>query len=547
MFRAEFKGENVGSNGFILISHDWSDEYLISDIFLISVTRFLPNFLSLKIKIKLPLCHRLVIFVPLDLRYSTMPQIVTDLDILHEAPAADQAPITSQETNTGKGRKLFIESYGCQMNFSDSEIVASIMHENGFDTTDSAEKADLIFLNTCAIRENAEQKIRNRLVHLKGMKNRKPELVIGVLGCMAERLKTKLLEEEKMVDMVVGPDAYRDLPNLVGSVDEGDKAVNVFLSREETYADVTPVRLNSNGVTAFVSIMRGCDNMCSFCVVPYTRGRERSRDAQSIVDEAKDLFSKGYKEVTLLGQNVDSYKWKAEGSDDKVVNFANLLELVALINPDLRIRFSTSHPKDITDEVLHTMKKYDNICNYIHLPAQSGNSRILKLMNRTYDREWYMGRVQAIREILGHDCGISTDMIVGFCSETEEEHQDSITLMKEVDYDYGYMFAYSERPNTPAAKKLADDVPEDVKQRRLAEIIKVHRESALTRNLNHIGKVHRVLIEGTSKRSSDQLFGRNDQNAVVVFDKAQHEKGQYVNVLVTSCTGGTLIGEVVNG
>jgi tRNA-2-methylthio-N6-dimethylallyladenosine synthase len=476
-----------------------------------------------------------------------MSQIVTDLDILHDVPTADQAPITSQETNTGKGRKLFIESYGCQMNFSDSEIVASIMHENGFDTTDSAEKADLIFLNTCAIRENAEQKIRNRLVHLKGMKNRKPELVIGVLGCMAERLKTKLLEEEKMVDMVVGPDAYRDLPNLVGSVDEGDKAVNVFLSREETYADVTPVRLNSNGVTAFVSIMRGCDNMCSFCVVPYTRGRERSRDAHSIVDEARDLFSKGYKEVTLLGQNVDSYKWKAEGSDDKVVNFANLLELVALIDPDLRVRFSTSHPKDITDEVLHTLKKYDNICNYIHLPAQSGNSRILKLMNRTYDRAWYMGRVQAIREILGHDCGISTDMIVGFCGETEEEHQDSIALMKEVDYDYGYLYAYSERPNTPAAKKLVDDVPEDVKQRRLAEIIKVHRESALTRNLNHIGKVHRVLIEGTSKRSADQLFGRNDQNAVVVFDKAQHYKGQYVNVLVTSCTGGTLIGEVVTG
>jgi tRNA-2-methylthio-N6-dimethylallyladenosine synthase len=381
---------------------------------------------------------------------------------------------------------------------------------------------------------------------LTGLKNRKPGLVIGVLGCMAERLKTQLLEEEKMVDMVVGPDAYRDLPNLVGSVDEGDKAVNVFLSREETYADVTPVRLNTNGVTAFVSIMRGCDNMCSFCVVPYTRGRERSRDAHSIVAEARDLFSKGYREVTLLGQNVDSYKWKAE-SEGTLVNFAHLLEMVALIDPDLRIRFSTSHPKDITDEVLHTMKKYDNICNYIHLPAQSGNSRILKLMNRTYDRTWYMGRVQAIREIIGPDCGISTDMIVGFCSETEEEHQDSISLMKDVDYDYGYMFAYSERPNTPAAKKLMDDVPEDVKQRRLAEIIKVHRESSLKRNLNHVAKVHRVLIEGTSKRSADQLFGRNDQNAVVVFDKGNLAKGQYVNVLVTSCTGGTLIGEVVNG
>jgi tRNA-2-methylthio-N6-dimethylallyladenosine synthase len=377
------------------------------------------------------------------------------------------------------------------------------------------------------------------------MKNRKPDLVIGVLGCMAERLKTKLLQEEKMVDMVVGPDAYRDLPNLIGNVDEGDKAVNVFLSKEETYGDITPMRLNSNGVTAFISIMRGCDNMCSFCVVPYTRGRERSRDAESVVAEAKDLFSKGYREVTLLGQNVDSYKWSSkEGSE--VVNFAQLLEMVALVDPDLRIRFSTSHPKDITDEVLHTMKKYDNICNYIHLPAQSGNDRILKLMNRTYNREWYMGRVKAIHEILGKDCGISTDMIVGFCSETEEEHQDSVNLIKEVDYDYGYLFSYSERPNTPAAKKLKDNISEETKQRRLAEIIKVHRESALKRNLNHVGKVQRVLVEGISKRSQEQLFGRNDQNAVVIFDRGNLQKGQYVNVLVTSCTGGTLLGEVLN-
>ena len=476
-----------------------------------------------------------------------MSQLVADLDVLQQAPSADQAPITTQETNTGKGRKLYIESYGCAMNFSDSEIVASIMFENGFDTTDSAEKADLIFLNTCAIRENAEQKIRYRLNHLRGNKRRNPNLVIGVLGCMAERLKTKLLEEEKMVDMVVGPDAYRDLPNLVNTVDTGQKAVNVFLSRDETYADITPVRLGTNGVTAFISIMRGCDNMCSFCVVPYTRGRERSRDAISIVNEAMDLFSKGYREVTLLGQNVDSYRapspLERAGGE---VNFAQLLEMVALVDPELRVRFSTSHPKDITDDVLRTMKRYDNICNYIHLPAQSGNSRILKRMNRTYDREWYMNRVNAIREIMGVDCGISTDMIVGFSGETEEDHQDSLSLMKEVDYDYGYLYAYSERPNTPAAKKYPDDVPEEVKQRRLAEIIKIHRESALKRNMNHVGKTHRVLIEGPSKRSADQLFGRNDQNAVVVFDKADFKKGDYVNVLVTSCTGGTLLGEVVN-
>ncbi len=472
-----------------------------------------------------------------------MPQLVNDIDLLQEAPAQNQAPLTTPETNTGKSRKLYIESYGCQMNFSDSEIVASIMAENGFDTTDSAEKADLIFLNTCAIRENAEQKIRNRLVHLKGMKKNNPGLVVGVLGCMAERLKTKLLEEEKMVDMVVGPDAYRDLPNLVEQVDEGDKAVNVFLSREETYADITPVRLNSNGVTAFISIMRGCDNMCSFCVVPFTRGRERSRDAGSIVAEARDLFEKGYREVTLLGQNVDSYKWTAETGE--TVNFANLLEMAALVNPDLRIRFSTSHPKDITNEVLHTMKKYDNICNYIHLPAQSGNSRILKIMNRTYDRDWYLDRVRAIREIIGPHCGISTDIITGFCSETEEEHRDSVSLMKEVEYDFAYMFAYSERPNTPAAKKYPDDIPYETKLRRLNEIIEVQRQNSLKRNRLHVGKVQRVLIEGTSKRSEEQLFGRNDQNVVVVFDRGNLKPGQYADVKITGCTGGTLFGEVI--
>jgi len=363
---------------------------------------------------------------------------------------------------------------------------------------------------------------------------------------MAERLKTKLLEEEQMVDMVVGPDSYRDLPNLVGTVDAGDKGVNVFLSREETYADISPVRLNSNGVTAFISIMRGCDNMCSFCVVPYTRGRERSRDVHSILNEAKDLFNQGYREVTLLGQNVDSYKWTPEnGGSESLVNFAGLLDQVAQINPDLRVRFSTSHPKDITDEVLLTMKKHDNICKYVHLPAQSGNSRILKLMNRTYDREWYLDRVAAIRRILGDECGLSTDMIVGFCSETEEEHGDSLSLMKLVDYDFGYLFSYSERPNTPAAKKFSDDIPEDVKLRRLQEIIAIHRESAHSRNQKHVGKVHRVLIEGVSKRSDKQLYGRNDQNAVVVFDREDFQPGQYVNVLVTLSTGGTLLGEAI--
>jgi tRNA-2-methylthio-N6-dimethylallyladenosine synthase len=428
------------------------------------------------------------------------------------------------------------------MNFSDSEIVASIMLDNGFDTTDAAEKADLIFLNTCAIRDNAEQKIRHRLTHLNGLKNRKPGLVIGVLGCMAERLKTKLLEEEKMVDLVVGPDAYRDLPNLVGAVDEGDKAVNVFLSREETYADITPVRLNSNGVTAFISIMRGCDNMCSFCVVPFTRGRERSRDAVSIVAEARDLFAKGFREVTLLGQNVDSYKW--EGPDG-TVNFARLLEQVAAVDPALRVRFSTSHPKDITDEVLYTMSRWENICNYIHLPAQSGNSEVLRKMNRTYDREWYMDRIRAIREIIGDHCGISTDIITGFCGETEEEHADTLSLMREVEYDFAYMFAYSERPNTPAAKKFADDVPYDTKVRRLNEVIEIQRASSLVRNRLHVGKVQKVLIEGESRRSDLQWFGRNDQNAVVVFDKGTHLPGDYVQVEITGCTGATLFGHVV--
>lgn len=377
------------------------------------------------------------------------------------------------------------------MNFSDSEIVASILQKQGFDTTSDAENADLIFLNTCAIRDNAEQRIRNRLQHLTGLKKKKPELVIGVLGCMAERLKSKLLEEEKIVDLVAGPDAYRDLPSLISEVEEGHKAVNVFLSREETYADISPVRLNSNGITAFISIMRGCDNMCSFCVVPFTRGRERSRDPQSIVAEAQELFNQGYREVTLLGQNVDSYLWSSDPnvisltgekkavkkgvdlSGITIVNFAQLLEKVAQVHPDLRVRFSTSHPKDMTDEVLHAMARYENVCNYIHLPAQSGNDRILEKMNRGYTRAWYLNRVKAIREIIGEDCGISTDMISGFCSETESEHQETLSLMEEVVYDFAYMFYYSERPNTSAAKKWEDDVALDEKKRRLNEVIQL--------------------------------------------------------------------------
>lgn len=487
-----------------------------------------------------------------------MENIIKDIDIISpdEAQACDFK--TTEEENTGKSKKLYIESYGCQMNFSDSEIVASIMKENGFDTTSDFEQADVIFLNTCSIREKAEQTVRNRLNQFNTVKKNKPELTIGVLGCMAERLKEKLLEEEKIVDVVVGPDAYRDLPNLVASAEEGNKGVNTFLSREETYADISPVRLNSNGVTAFISIMRGCDNMCSFCVVPFTRGRERSRDPHSIVNEAKELFEKGYKEVTLLGQNVDSYKWSPEENnkarlnkkEDEVstlVNFAKLLEMVALVDPALRIRFSTSHPKDITDEVLYTMKKYDNICKYIHLPVQSGNSRVLELMNRTYDRDWYLDRVRAIREILGEECGISSDMIAGFCTETEEEHQDTLTLMDIVKYDFSYMFYYSERPGTLAAKKYTDDIPLEVKKRRLAEIIEKQNSLSLERNKLDIGKIQEILIEGTSKRSEAQLKGRNSANKVVIIDNdGQLKKGDYVQVKIYDCSPATLFGEVVS-
>lgn len=488
-----------------------------------------------------------------------MDQIIQDIDIVdRNSQEAMDTVKTSKEENTGKTKKLYIESYGCQMNFADSEIVTSIMKENGYDTTSEFENADVVFLNTCSIREKAETTVRNRLNHFNAVKKRKPEMTIGVLGCMAERLKDKLLEEEKIVDVVVGPDAYRDLPKLVESAEEGLKAVNTFLSREETYADISPVRLNSNGVSAFISIMRGCDNMCSFCVVPFTRGRERSRDPHSIVKEAQDLFDQGYREVTLLGQNVDSYKW-SEGENNKawlekmekkgeevaIVNFANLLEMVAKVSPDLRVRFSTSHPKDITDEVLHTMKKYENICKYIHLPAQSGNSRVLDLMNRTYTREWYINRVDAIREILGEECGISSDMIAGFCTETEEEHQDTLTLMDYVQYDFSYMFFYSERPGTLAAKKFEDDIPLDIKKRRLKEIIEKQQAISLERNKLDVGQTQKILIEGTSKRSEEHLQGRNSANKVVIFPKGTEVKGEYVNVKIHDCTAATLFGDIV--
>ncbi|MBW3128573.1 tRNA (N6-isopentenyl adenosine(37)-C2)-methylthiotransferase MiaB [Hymenobacter profundi] len=466
------------------------------------------------------------------------------VDATTHAHEPTEAVRVSPATRTGRQRKLYIESYGCQMNFSDSEIVSSILFNEGFDTTDDLAGADLVLLNTCSIREKAEQTVRMRLKQINSHKKRRPGMLVGVLGCMAERLKTKFLEEEKIVDLVVGPDAYRDLPQLISQVDGGQKAVNVLLSREETYADITPVRLNSNGVTAFISIMRGCDNMCSFCVVPFTRGRERSRDTHSIVQEARDLVAAGYKEVTLLGQNVDSYKWASEDGAERV-NFAQLLERVALVSPELRVRFSTSHPKDITDEVLHTMARHENICKYIHLPAQSGNSRVLALMNRTYDRPWYEERVQAIRRILGDDCAISTDMIAGFCSETEEEHQDTLTLIDFAQYDMGYNFFYSERPGTLAARKLADDIPLETKKRRLQEIIDRQQLHARARYARMVGRVHKVLVENTSKRSKEHLSGRNSQNQVVIFPKGSFQKGDYVNVFVSSTTGGALLGEAV--
>lgn len=458
------------------------------------------------------------------------------------------------------GRLAYIETYGCQMNFSDTEIVASVLTEMQYGFTNEVDEADLIFINTCSIRENAESKVWNRLKQFRKKKAEKPHLMVGVLGCMAERLKDKLIDQEKLVDMVVGPDAYRDLPQLIEEVSAGQKAVNVLLSREETYANIAPVRLNSNGVSAFITIMRGCDNMCTFCVVPFTRGRERSRDPESIVAEAQALFDQGYREVTLLGQNVDSYKWspddslkgkaqieKAERKGEAVqtITFAQLLEQVAQISPALRVRFSTSHPKDITDEVLFAMARYDNICNYIHLPLQSGSSRVLELMNRGYTQEWYLEKVRRIREVIPH-CAISSDIITGFCTETEEEHQMTLDVIQQSRYEHAFMFAYSERPGTPAAKRLEDNVPEAVKKRRLQEVIALQNEISKEINQGDIGQVYKVLIEGNSRRSADDWCGRNDHNKMVVFAKqGDHQAGDYVMVQIKSATSATLKGEMV--
>lgn len=459
--------------------------------------------------------------------------------------ALDSPRISTDYEQTDLLGKVYIESYGCQMNFADSEVVTSILIDKGYGTTSNIDEADTILLNTCAIRDNAENKIRHRLQTFKGLKAKRPDITIGILGCMAERLKTKLIEEEKLVDLVAGPDSYRDLPNLLEQIENGQKAINVFLSKEETYGNIEPVRLHTNGVSAFVSIMRGCDNMCSFCVVPFTRGRERSRDLDSIINECQTLFNQGYREVNLLGQNVDSYRWKNPNTGEEI-NFSLLLEKTAQIHPDLRIRFSTSHPKDITNEVLYTMARHENICKNIHLPAQSGNNRILELMNRTYTREWYLDRIKAIKTILGDDCGISHDIIAGFCSETEEEHQDTLSLLEEVQYDFGYMFIYSERPGTPAAKKYKDDVPDEVKSRRLSEIIELQRKHSGIRNNQYIGRVQKILVEGNSKKSDKHHFGKTDSNKVVVFPKGSEKIGDYVHVKITSSTTGTLIGELVN-
>lgn len=499
-------------------------------------------------------------------------------------------------------KKFYIESYGCAMNFADSEVVVSILNKEGFGATRQLEEADLIFINTCSIREKAELTVRKRLTEFRLLKKKKKGMLVGLLGCMAERLKSKLLEEEKLVDLIVGPDAYRSLPALVKEAEGGQKAVNVLLSRDETYADISPIRLNSNGVTAYVSIMRGCNNMCSFCVVPFTRGRERSRSAESIIAECRDLYEKGYKEVTLLGQNVDSYYYQssltAEGetspnasvgrelaSDSftihyspktidsnkttslitesknlpsegrkaspsgfgEAVTFAKLLEKVALISPLLRVRFSTSHPKDITDEVLYTIVKYENICNYIHLPVQSGSTRILQLMNRTYTREWYMGKIEKIRQIIP-GCGISADIITGFCTEDEQDHQDTLSLMESAKYDYAYMYFYSERPGTLAQKRYTDDVPLEIKKRRLHEVVQMQNKLSLESNLRDMGKMFKILIEGDSKKSDQDWVGRSSHGKVFVFAKEQYDlkKGDYVEVKAYDCTQGTLIGKIIN-
>jgi len=456
---------------------------------------------------------------------------------------------TIDPNNTQK--KLYLESYGCQMNFSDSEVVASILAQDGYATTRNIAEADLVLINTCSIRDNAEQRVRNRLTEFQHHKQQNPELVVGILGCMAERLKKNLLEEEKLVDIVAGPDAYRDLPNLISEVGTGQKAVNVLLSREETYADISPVRLDQGGISAFVTIMRGCDNMCSFCVVPFTRGRERSRDPKSIVAECHDLFNKGYREVTLLGQNVDSYRWnlsskgELKNPTEEAMNFAQLLQAVANVSPLLRVRFSTSHPKDMTDDVLEVIASNHNVCNYIHLPVQSGNTAVLYRMNRGYTREWYLERIEAIHRIIPN-CAISTDIITGFCGETDAEHRDTVSLMEKVQFDYAYMFKYSERPKTLAERKFEDDVPEEIKGKRLTEIIELQTAHSLAANERQVGTIQEVLVEGPSKRSELQFCGRNSRNSMVVFDRKQAEKGSYVQVKITGCTSATLFGELID-
>ena len=468
---------------------------------------------------------------------------------------SQQGSTLSLENNEKNGRKLYIESYGCQMNFSDSEIVASILAKEGFNTTQDLNDADLVLVNTCSIREKAEQTVRKRLEKFNAVKRTRPNMKVGVLGCMAERLKSKFLEEEKIVDMVVGPDAYKDLPNLIQEIDEGRNAVNVILSKDETYGDVAPVRLNTNGVSAFVSITRGCDNMCTFCVVPFTRGRERSRDPQSILEEVNDLWDRGFKEITLLGQNVDSYLWYGGGLKkdfDKAtdmqkatsVNFAGLLELVAQAQPKMRIRFSTSNPQDMTLDVIEAMAKYRNICKYIHLPVQSGSNRILKAMNRLHTREEYFELIDNIKKLIP-DCAISQDMITGFPTETEEDHQDTLSLMEYVKYDFGFMFAYSERPGTLAERKMDDDIPEETKKRRLTEIIDLQQKHSHYRTQEHLGKTEEILIEGTSKKSDAHWMGRNSQNTVAVFPKEHYKVGDFVNVKINECTSATLIGEAV--
>ncbi len=476
--------------------------------------------------------------------YNDNPTLESLTKTIDATKQGEVLSIGDKDEKSNFAKLFYIESYGCQMNFSDSEIVASILSKEGYGSTRNMEEADLILINTCSIREKAELTVRKRLRVFDKIKQKKKGTLVGILGCMAERLKEKLLEEEKLVDIVVGPDAYRDLPNLLQSADEGQKGVNVFLSREETYADISPLRLGSNGVTAFISIMRGCDNMCSFCVVPFTRGRERSRNAFTIVSEAKDLFDRGFREVTLLGQNVDSFKWENPETKE-TVNFAQLMEMVAKVSPLLRIRFSTSHPKDITIDVLHTMDKYENICNYIHLPVQSGNSRILKLMNRTYDREWYKNKIDEIYSVIP-ECAISSDMITGFCTETEEEHQDTLSIMKYAKYSMSYMFYYSEREGTLAHRKYEDDIPLTVKKRRLSEIIELQNKISTEVNLMDIGKTFKVLIEGTSKRSDDDFKGRNSQNKMIIFHKEEGlSAGDYVNVTVTEANSATLKGYIV--